>query len=77
MPPLFLGGSQLLILSSLTSSAAFLFHQEPEVLGAHHSSIDHTLIGLLQPQQQLFAWTVDEPAHLARVLDLGVDAVGA
>jgi hypothetical protein len=41
----------------------------------HHGSVDHELIGLLGSRKQLYAWTVDEPALLARVLDMGIDAV--
>lgn len=45
-------------------------------LGAWHPSIDHTLAAAARERGvPLRAWTVDEPAEIRRVLDLGVAAI--
>ncbi|GFR46681.1 hypothetical protein Agub_g8298, partial [Astrephomene gubernaculifera] len=50
--------------------------QQPGVVGVHMDMVEAGLLELLHGEgKQLFAWTINRPEVLRRVLDVGVDAV--
>ncbi|ALM52755.1 glycerophosphodiester phosphodiesterase family protein [Halomonas huangheensis] len=47
-----------------------------DALGLRHSQIDHNEVERAhQADYQLFAWTVNQPGQMARLLDMGVDGI--
>lgn len=48
----------------------------PSIYSPHYSSVDHALLAALRSKgMELVVWTVNEPADIAHMLELGVDGI--